>query len=102
MSVVVVATILPLPGHHDEVAAALAAAVEQVHSEDGCELYALHQADGRLVMVERWASADALDVHSKGPNLVALTSALAGLVAGAPDVVLLEAVPAGDPVKGQL
>ena len=56
----------------------------------------------RLVMVERWASADALDVHSKGPNLVALTSALAGLVAGAPDVVLLEAVPAGDPVKGQL
>jgi quinol monooxygenase YgiN len=53
-------------------------------------------------MVERWASADALDVHSKGPNLVALTSALAGLVAGAPDVVLLEAVPAGDPVKGQL
>jgi quinol monooxygenase YgiN len=92
----------PLPGHKDAVLTAPAAAVEQVHSEDGCELYALHQADDRLVMIERWASADALDVHSKGPALVALTAALAGLVAGAPDVVLLEAVPAGVPAKGQL
>jgi hypothetical protein len=41
-------------------------------------------------------------VHSKGPALVALAGELAGLVAGAPDVVLLEAVPAGVPAKGQL
>jgi quinol monooxygenase YgiN len=102
MSVVVVATIRPVPGHQDEVLTALRNAVGQVHAEDGCELYALHQADDRLVMIERWASAEALKVHSKGPNLVALNSALAGLVAGVPEVVVLTAVPAGDPAKGQL
>ena len=73
-----------------------------MHGEDGCELYALHEAPDRLVMVEKWASGDALAIHGKGAVLAALGSSLAGKVAGAPDVVVLQPLPAGDPAKGAL
>lgn len=102
MSVVVVATIVPLAEHRDVVVTALRSAIEQVHGEDGCELYALHEAPDRLVMVEKWASSEALGIHSRGAALTALARALAGKVTGAPDVVVLQPVPAGDPAMGQL
>ena len=102
MSVVVVATIKPLPEHVDEVVAAFTDVIPQVHGEDGCELYALHQTGDRLIMVEKWASPEALAAHSKGANLAALNPKLAGKVAGPPEVIAARAVPAGDPAKGQL
>jgi quinol monooxygenase YgiN len=102
VSVVVVATITPLPEYHDEVVAAVTATIPQVHAEDGCELYALHQAPDRLIMVEKWASRDALATHSKGAALAALNPKLAGKVTGRPEVIVLDAVPAGDAAKGQL
>jgi len=102
MSVVVVATITPLPEHRDAVIAAFTETIPQVHGEDGCELYALHQAKDRLIMVEKWASREALATHSKGAALAAMNPKLAGKVAGAPEVIVLDAVPAGDPAKGAL
>jgi quinol monooxygenase YgiN len=100
MPVVVVATILPLPEHRAAVIDAIKETIEQVHAEDGCELYSLNEAPDRLVMVEKWASQQALDAHAKGPNLAALGPRLAGKVTGAPDVVVLQPVLAGDPAKG--
>jgi quinol monooxygenase YgiN len=102
MSVVVVATITPLPGHTDEVIAAFTELVPLVHAEDGCELYALHRAPDRLIMVEKWASREALETHSRGANLAALNPKLAGKLGAAPEVITSEAVPAGDAAKGQL
>jgi quinol monooxygenase YgiN len=102
MSVVVVATIVPKPEHRDEVIAAFRDTIEQVHDEDGCELYALHEAPDRLIMVEKWSSQEALGVHSKNANLAALNPKLAGKVAGPPEVIVLRSVPAGDAVKGQI
>jgi quinol monooxygenase YgiN len=102
LSVVVVATIVPLPEHRDEVIATITETVAKVHEEDGCELYALNQGDDRLVMVEKWASADALRAHSKGPALAAQAPRLAGKLAGPAEVIVLQAVPAGNPAKGQL
>jgi quinol monooxygenase YgiN len=102
MSVVVVATIVPLAEHRDEVIAAFRTTIEQVHGEDGCELYALHEAPDRLIMVEKWASGEALATHSKGAALAALGPSLAGKVAGAPEVIVLQPVPAGDAGKGVL
>ncbi len=102
MPVVVVATIVPLPEHRDEVIAALKETIEQVHAEDGCELYALNEAADRLVMIEKWATPEALRVHGKAPALTALGPKLAGKVAGPPEVVVLQQVLAGDPRKGQL
>ena len=72
MSVVVVATIIPLPEHRDEVIATLTQTVPKVHEEDGCELYALHQAEDRLMMIEKWASPEALRTHSRGAALAAM------------------------------
>jgi quinol monooxygenase YgiN len=54
------------------------------------------------MMVEKWASLDALRRHSKGAALAAQGPRLAGKLAGPAEVVVLQAVPAGDPAKGQL
>ena len=102
MSVVVVATITPLPEYREDVIAAFTAIIPQVHDEDGCELYTLNADADRLIMVEKWASREALATHSKGAALAALNPTLAGKVAGAPEVIVLDPVPAGDPAKGQL
>jgi quinol monooxygenase YgiN len=102
MSVVVVATIRPRPEHTDEVIAAFTATIGQVHAEDGCELYALHRAEDRLIMIEKWSSAEALAVHSKGAALAALGPQLAGKVTGPSEIVVSHGVPAGEPAKGQL
>ena len=102
MSVVVVATVVPLPEHRDEAIAAYTETIPKVHAEDGCELYALHQAEDRLMMIEKWASRETLGAHSQGAALAALRSQLAGKLAGPAEVIVLEAVPAGDPDQGQL
>jgi len=102
VSVVVVATIVPRPEHRDEVIATISETVAKVHEEDGCELYALHQADDRLVMVEKWSSADALRAHSRAAALAAQAPILAGKLTGPAEVIVLQAVPAGDPARGQL
>ena len=100
MSVVVVATITPLPGEMDAVRKAILAAVPAVHAEPGCELYALHEGDGEFVMVERWADAEALRVHGRAEALTALGGQLAGKVAGPPEVKRLAPVPAGEDAQG--
>ncbi|SDF13876.1 Quinol monooxygenase YgiN [Blastococcus fimeti] len=100
MSIVVVATLTPKPDAVDAVREALLAAVPKVHAEPGCELYALHEADGVFVFVERWADADAMKAHGKAEPLTTLGAALAGKLAAAPDVRRLTPVPAGDAGKG--
>jgi quinol monooxygenase YgiN len=102
MSVVVVATIVPIPEHRDAVIAALVAAIPVVHEEDGCEFYALHEGEDRLVMVEKWASLDALNVHGEGPALQRVGAALADKLVAPLDVQVLHAHPAGTPEKGAL
>jgi quinol monooxygenase YgiN len=102
VSIVVVATIYPKPDQRDAVIKAFEEAIEAVHSEDGCELYALHTGTDRLVMIEKWSSESALDVHSKGPALKRLGAALDGRVAGPTDLQVLQIHPAGTPELGVL
>ncbi|MGY1814317.1 putative quinol monooxygenase [Blastococcus sp. SYSU D00820] len=102
MSVVVVATITPQPEHLDAVREAVLAAVPAVHEEPGCERYALHEARGTLVMVEKWESPEALAAHGKAEALSRLSGQLEGKLTGAPEITVLGAVPAGDPAKGAL
>jgi quinol monooxygenase YgiN len=100
VSIVVVATIKPLPEHRDEVIAAYQEVIPQVHLEDGCELYALNQTGDRLIMVEKWASREALAAHAKGAALAAMRPKMEGKTEGAAEVIILDPVPAGDSVKG--
>ena len=53
MSVVVVATIKPLPEYREDVIAAFTAIIPQVHDEDGCELYTLNAAEDRPQLRKR-------------------------------------------------
>jgi quinol monooxygenase YgiN len=100
VSVVVVAHIRPLPEHLDAVREAFLETLPAVHEEPGCELYALHEADGVLVMVEKWESQEALSTHMTAPALSALGPKLAGKVTGAPEIQVLTPLPAG--TKGAL
>jgi quinol monooxygenase YgiN len=100
-AVVVVATIRPLPEHRAEVIAAMETAIADVHAnDDGCLLYALHEVDDRLVMVEKWTSAEALAEHSRGAALVELNKALSGRLAAKSEVQVLQPHPAGTPDQG--
>ncbi len=104
MSVIVVATAYPAPEHRAEVIAAFEAAIARVHGEEpGCELYALHEGrDDRLVMIEKYASQDAVAEHVKGAGLAGLRAALAGKLSGELDVQVLSPHPAGMADKGAL
>lgn len=102
MPVVVVATFAVKPESADTVRAVCSRTIEAVHSEPGCELYALHEADGTFVFVEQWADADALKTHSTAPAVTAMFTEIGAYLDGAPDIKILTPVPAGDPAKGQL
>jgi quinol monooxygenase YgiN len=103
MSVVVVATITPVPEHRDEVIERFKEVIAAVHAEDeGCELYALHEGAERLVMIEKWTSQETLDSHAKANAERGLRPALEGKLAGPIDVQVLEALPAGTAEQGAL
>ncbi len=102
MPVVVVATFVAKPESVDVVRDACTQAIVSVHSEPGCELYSLHEADGTFVFIEQWADADALKVHSTAPGVTTLFGTIGELLAAAPDIKMLQPVVAGDPAKGQL
>jgi quinol monooxygenase YgiN len=102
MSVVVVATVYPLPEHRAEVIAAFEETIARVHTEDGCELYALHEGADRLVMIEKWASGDALRVHGRAAALTELGPKLEGKLVSAPDVQVVQPHPAGTAALGAL
>lgn len=99
---VLVATIKPNPEHMDEVESILKEVIPAVHEEDGCERYALHRGKDRLVFIEKWRDMGALGAHGGGPNIKIINERLRGLVSGAPDVQVLESVPAGESDKGAL
>jgi quinol monooxygenase YgiN len=100
-AVVVVATIRPLPEQRAEVIAAMEKVIADVHAhDDGCLLYALNEGDDRLVMVEKWTSAEALAEHSRGPALAELNEALDGRLEGGLDVQVLRPHPAGTADQG--
>ena len=102
MSVVAIVTAFPIPDHRAEVIAAFEAAIKRVHEEPGVELYALHEAPDRLVMIEKYASAQARSEHRKGAALADLRSALEGKLSADLDVQVLVPHPAGDAQMGAL
>ena len=82
---------------------ALQPAIAAVHEEEGCELYAIHDApDGSIVMLEKWTSAELLDAHGDGEAVARLTADLDGLLERPVAVTRLVPVPVGQPAKGAL
>lgn len=101
--VVVTAYFWPGDGARDQVLAALEPAIEAVHSEPGCLLYAIHDApDGSIVMIEKWATVAELDTHGSSDAVATLNKALTGLLAKPVAVTRLEPRPVGSPTQGAL
>jgi len=103
MSVVVTAVFHPVAGRGAELIAALRASIPAVHQEDGCRLYAIHDAeDGTITMIEKWDSREALAAHGAGPAVKALGAAVADLIAQRPTVTRMTPLPAGTSEQGEL
>jgi quinol monooxygenase YgiN len=101
--VVVAATVQVKPESKDQALSAITTAIQATHGEDGCLAYALHrdtQDPTRFVIIEKWASGDALKEHGETAHLKALFATLGPLLTGAPTIVYTTPVPAGDPTKG--
>jgi quinol monooxygenase YgiN len=101
-AVIVVATITPKPGEEAAVKEALLAAIPKVHSEPGCGKYALHEADGEFVMLERWESKEEMKAHGAAPALAELGGAIKGKLAKPLDVKRLTGIPAGTAEQGTI
>jgi quinol monooxygenase YgiN len=101
--VVVVATLVAKPGQEELVEKTLKAAVPAVHAEPGCLRYALHRkadATGEFVVIEKWASQEALGAHLKGAAMREVGAALAQALAAPLQAAFLDAIPAGAPDTG--
>ena len=93
------------PGRGDEAAAAFQEVAVPTHGEEGCIVYALHRVANdpeRLVLVERWASREALDQHLATPHLTAFREDSHDLWAEPMEILIVDPLLAGDPVKGSL
>ncbi|WP_167041066.1 putative quinol monooxygenase [Salinibacterium sp. ZJ454] len=101
--IVVTAIFEPAEGQHDAVLDVLKPSIAAVHEEDGCLLYAIHEdPTGTIVMIEKWATEQLLDIHGNSPAVVAQRAALDGLLARPIEVTRLVPIPAGTPEQGQL
>ncbi|HKP08288.1 MAG TPA: putative quinol monooxygenase [Microbacterium sp.] len=79
---VVVTVFTPRPEAGGELIEALREYLPEVHREEGCLLYAIHDAeDGTIVLIEKWASRADLDRHNETPALAELDRRIAPFVA---------------------
>ncbi|RLP76515.1 antibiotic biosynthesis monooxygenase [Mycetocola tolaasinivorans] len=102
-AVVVTAVFTPAEGKRAAVLDALRPAIQAVHHEPGCELYAIHDhPNGDIVMIEKWTSTELLDAHGEGLPVAALNRALETLLAGPVVVTRLTPIPVGDEIRGAL
>ncbi len=103
--VVVVAIVTAAEGKSAQAEALVRTIIPPTHAEDGCIAFALHRDfddPSRLVLIERWTSREALDRHLATEHLAAFRAQMPD-VAGAPvQVLVMEALPEGDPTKGAL
>lgn len=103
MSIVVTAVFTPKGGAFDQVVKALTPAIGEVHKEEGCLLYAIHEApNGQIIMIEKWGSEELLDAHGAGDPVQRLNATLEGLLEAPVEVTRLVPIPAGTAHQGVL
>jgi quinol monooxygenase YgiN len=102
MSVIVIATLTPKPDRVQDALNAFAGASPLVHREVGCELYALHTDQTKLIVVERWRTADDLAAHAAGAATAELNRLMGDALSTAPEITVTANVPIGEPAKGTI
>lgn len=95
--VVVTSVFTPLAGQHDNLVATLQSTIPAVHDEEGCELYAIHDApDGTIVMIEKRESTALLRKHAAGSAVAALNAAIGSFLSKPVVVTELTPIPVRD------
>jgi quinol monooxygenase YgiN len=103
MPIVVTAVFHPVQGRTAELIDALRRSIPDVHNEQGCRLYAIHDAeDGTVTMIEKWDTREALAAHAAGPAVKDLQAAVAELITGPTTVTTMTPLPAGTAEQGEL
>lgn len=103
MPVVVTAIFTPAEGAKDQLVDALRNAMPDVHQEQGCELYAIHDAeDGTITMIEKWDSAELLAAHGAGEPVARLNAAVKPYLAKPVLVTRMTPIAAGTDEQGLL
>jgi len=103
--VVVVAIFNAADGKAAEAEALVRTIIPPTHAEDGCITFALHRDlgdPGKLTLVERWTSREALDRHLNADHLQTFRAAAPSVMGGPPEILVMETLPEGDAVKGRL
>ena len=101
--VIVTAVFQPSPGAMDQLIAALREGIPAVHAEDGCILYAIHDADdGSIIMLEKWTSREDLAAHASGKAVVQLNALIAPYLRRPVTVTTMTSIPAGTHHQGLL
>ena len=101
----VVARAKAKPGCEAEFERELRAVVGPTHKEPGCLRYALHRSvedRATFVVIERWASKEALDQHFAAPYVQALLKKVTELLTAPPEIAVFELLPIGLPEKGRI
>lgn len=102
-AVVVVARLMPHEGLLEELITLLGDLAPQIHAEEpGCLLYAVHRPredGGPVMMVEKFASIEAFELHGASKTLAAYQPRLAELLSSPVEVTVLDPVAFGDPAK---
>lgn len=86
-AIVAVAQFFPKPDQKDAFRTAIGIHAAAFRAEDGCELYAVHEAADRFFAISRWRNADALAAHAKGAAAQEMRGAVTGLVDRPTEVV---------------
>lgn len=87
----VIAHVVALPNHQEEVKSILYGLVEPSRQESGCILYELlqNQEDPTdFVFVEEWENEALLNAHLDSPHINSVDTKLSGLLAAEPDIRL--------------
>jgi len=94
MTIAVIAKLNVAKGKEAEFEAAMLALAAEVRAkEPGNQLYTLcKDAEGNYLMMELYASAEALAAHGQSEHFKAAGKKFAGVMAGAPEIQRLEVV----------
>ena len=77
------------PGKLDELVAALKPLLDQVNSEPGTEVYAMHTSpDNAVWFYELYADEDSFKAHGGSDAMKAAFAATAGLAEGRPEILM--------------
>lgn len=100
---IVIATFTPTPEHYEEVMRVLLEVSPEVHLEEGCELYALHEeVGGALIFIEKWTSRDLWHQHGRSNTVARIKGEVEGLLSKDIEVREMYGVESSEKFPGSL